>query len=126
MAVGKKQQIALKKYKKEYFKPQHKELIKLAKDFKPWHGDYIEFIIFHMVQMFYDFYKTKDNRSFAQKFKQNKDGELVENTEWFTSMEKCNRMVTKIIDYETDDTEKRKLRKEFYSLIANNIDDWWD
>ena len=125
MAVSKEHERALKKYKKEYFNPQHKELMRLSKEFNVWSGDYIEDMLFHMIQMFYDFYKNEDNHSFAFKLKQSKNGELVKDTTWLTILEECCKLAQKI-RLEENNIEKTKLRNKFYKLIANNIDDWWD
>ena len=125
MAVSKEHERALKKYKKEYFNPQHKELMRLSKEFNVWSGDYIEDILFHMIQMFYDFYKNEDNHSFAFKLKPNKNGELVKDTAWLTILEECCKLAQKI-RLEENNIEKTKLRNKFYKLIDKNIDDWWD
>lgn len=110
----------LKKYYKQ-FKKDKQGLIKLAKQFQTFDYDFMEKIIFHMIRMFYDFYKDKDL--------------LYQDTEWeFGHWKECTNALKRLVEIadKLDGDEfagweqESKLRYEFYSTIGKYIEGWWD
>ena len=119
-SIDKERNKELKIFNKTFNK-QKKQLIKYAKEFKPFDYGFMEKLLFQCIRIYYDFFKN--SKLLYQDTK-------CEFNDWYgmvDSLKQCVEIINKLenVDYDTLENE-RELRNQLYELIKVHHTEWWD
>ena len=106
---------------KKKFKQMKKQLIKHAKEFQAFDYGFMEIILFDCIKIYYEFFKDPSN------LYQDTTNEMNHWEESTKALKRCVEIIDKLENLTFADFEEQiKLKNEFYNLIRDNIDGWWD
>ena len=106
---------------KKKFKQMKKQLIKHAKEFQAFDYGFMETILFDCIKIYYEFFKDPSN------LYQDTTNEMNHWEESTKALKRCVEIIDKLENLTFADFEEQiKLKNEFYDLIRDNIDGWWD
>ena len=102
----------------KYMKKSQKELIKLAKEFKPWDYCFILNPLEKMIDMFYNTYKHPE--LLVQDTNHSNYKETIE------SLERCHNLIEKLDSDDYDIMEEYDIIKDLLETMKEHILMWWD
>ena len=106
---------------KKKFKQMKKQLIKHTKEFQAFDYGFMETILFDCIKIYYEFFKDPSN------LYQDTTNEMNHWEESTKALKRCVEIIDILENLTFADFEEQiKLKNEFYDLIRDNIDGWWD